>query len=83
MTFAYLEEDPDAPDDGKVLVSGQLYDEETGELIDDEPKDTDEDDTTRSWDTDDDDAEEGMLDEQPDDLASDESRHDRKSYWGG
>jgi hypothetical protein len=25
-----LEEDPDAPDDGKVLVAGVLYDRETG-----------------------------------------------------
>lgn len=49
----------------------------------DEPIDTDEDAESRTWGTDDDDAEEGMLDEQPDDLASDESRNDRQSYWGG
>lgn len=29
--FAGLEEDPDAPRDGKVLVAGVLYDAETGE----------------------------------------------------
>lgn len=29
--LAELEEDPDAPDDGKVLVAGILYDAETGE----------------------------------------------------
>lgn len=29
--FAHLEEDPDAPDDGKVLVAGILYNAETGE----------------------------------------------------
>lgn len=29
--FAVLEEDPDAPDDGQVLVAGVLYDAETGE----------------------------------------------------
>lgn len=45
------------------------------EPIDTEPTPIDE--------IDDDDAEEGMLDEQPDDLASDESRADRQSYWGG
>jgi hypothetical protein len=48
-----------------------------------EPIDTDESPEGTSWGTDDDDAEEGTLDEQPDDLASDESRHDRESYWGG
>jgi hypothetical protein len=29
--LATLEEDPDAPDDGKVLIAGVLYDAETGE----------------------------------------------------
>lgn len=29
--FADLEEDPDPPDDGLVLVAGVLYDAETGE----------------------------------------------------
>lgn len=29
-----LEEDPDAPDDGKVLIAGVLYDAETGEEAD-------------------------------------------------
>jgi hypothetical protein len=42
--------------------------------IDTEPTEIDE--------TDDDDAEEGILDEEPDDLASDEGRDDRQSYWG-
>jgi len=29
-----MEEDPDAPDDGKMLIAGQLYDRATGELAD-------------------------------------------------
>lgn len=29
-----LEEDPDAPDDGKMLIAGQLYDRATGDLAD-------------------------------------------------
>ena len=48
-----------------------------------EPIDTDQDAESRTWETDDDDAEEGTLDDGPDDLASDESRHDRERYWGG
>jgi hypothetical protein len=32
--FGSLEEDPDAPADGKVLVAGALYDAETGEEAD-------------------------------------------------
>jgi hypothetical protein len=48
-----------------------------------EPIDTAEDAGSRMWETDDDDAEEGTLDDGPDDLASDESRRDRQGYWGG
>lgn len=47
------------------------------------PLDTDDDDdTTRSWETDDEDAEDGILDDEPDDLVPREPGADRDSYWG-
>jgi len=48
-----------------------------------EPLDTGEDDLTRLWETDDDDAEANALDEASDDLVSDEVRSDRAGFWGG